>query len=109
MALTQDVIRDAGLTGNVTEGVLIAQTVSGGPAAKAGLRGGTGESTSSIPRGGDIILAIDGRPVRAVQDISNYLDTKKPSDEVTLTILRDGVKQEIKVTLAPWPANTRES
>jgi S1-C subfamily serine protease len=107
-ALTEEIAREIGLPAGTTQGVVVAQVVPDGPAAKAGLRGGSGgENATGVPRGGDIILAVDGRAVRRVQDISDHLDTKSPGESITLTILREGAKQEMKVTLAAWPSNLR--
>ncbi|HEX2037443.1 MAG TPA: trypsin-like peptidase domain-containing protein [Chloroflexota bacterium] len=106
VVLDPQVAADAGLPSDVTQGVLIASVSPDSPAARAGLRAGTpGEGTTpgSQARGGDVILAIDGRQVREVRDISSYLDTKQPGDTVTLTIWRNGSRQDVRATLAPWP------
>lgn len=39
----------------------------------------------------------------SVDDISRYLETKRPGDEVTLTVLRDGTVVQLKATLGAWP------
>jgi len=82
------------------EGVLVQSVIPNSPADKAGIRGGKrlilmGEE--KIALGGDIIIGIDGHPVRRVLDIVQELTKHRPGDEITLTILRDGKK--IKVTL----------
>jgi S1-C subfamily serine protease len=82
-------------------GVYVVNVVANGPAARAGLRPGGGETDAPNP-GGDVILALDGVPVRAIEDITRYLDTKKPGDRVTLTIRREGGERTISVTLAEW-------
>lgn len=109
-AITSDVAQQAGLPASVTQGVLVSQVVPDGPAARAGLRGGTAQASNpaAIPTGGDVILAIDGRTVKQVQDISAYLETKGPSDAVTVTLLRNGQRQDVRVALAAWPLG-RES
>ena len=110
VALDADVARDAGLPANVTEGVLVASVAQDGPAARAGIRGGSaGTGTGSTPgaqaSGGDVLVAVDGQPLKRVQDLSTYLDGKNPGDTVTVTVLRNGNCQDVKVALAPWPAN----
>jgi S1-C subfamily serine protease len=89
------------------EGVYVADVVSNSPAQKAGLRGAVRSSTdrtpAQVPAGGDIVLSVDGRAVKRVEDISSYLDTKRPGDEVTVTIRRNGATQDVKVTLEAWP------
>ncbi|MDI6824433.1 MAG: trypsin-like peptidase domain-containing protein [Bacillota bacterium] len=83
-------------------GVLVTEVMEGSPASGAGLR-----PLSVTPSGrtlvGDIITAVDGRAVASVDDISRYLETKRPGDRVTLTVLRDGVSVQLNVTLAAWP------
>jgi S1-C subfamily serine protease len=108
VALDADVARDAGLPGNVTEGVLLASVAPDSPAARAGLKGGTpgdGTTPGALARGGDVIVAIDGKPIKKVQDLSAFLDAKQPGDTVTVTVLRDGSRQDVRVALAPWPTN----
>src|SRR5439155_5968986 len=62
------------------------QTVlPGHPAEKAGLKAN------------DIILGVDGAPVAFPRDLIDVI-SKKANVPVTLTILRDGVKQDVKIT-----------
>ena len=85
-----------------TTGVYIVQVVPGSPADKAGLRGATEESENphELPRGGDLIVAVDGQPVRDFGDLMYYLMyNKRPGDKVVFTVLRDGKRKEITVTL----------
>ncbi len=88
-------------------GVYVVQVIQDSPAAEAGLKGAStrqgSTSTPQVPKGGDVILAVDGQKVSKVEEISSYLDTKKPGDTVKLTILRNGANQEVTVTLAQWP------
>ena len=88
-------------------GVYVVEVVPGGPAAKAGLRGAQETETPNpheIPPGGDLIVAIDGQPVRHFGDLIRYLTTRvRPGDTVTLTVLREGERLEIPVTLAARP------
>ncbi|MBA3534611.1 MAG: trypsin-like peptidase domain-containing protein [Ardenticatenales bacterium] len=95
---------------NVTTGVLIEEAVPGGPAAHAGIRGGSQEVTvPGIERilitGGDVVVGIDGQPVRRFDDVVNYLDTRSVGDTITLTVIRGGEQMDIPVTLGPRPAS----
>ena len=92
----------------VSQGILVAEVVSGGPAAAAGLRGSTLDSqgTGQASQIGDIITAIDGQTVGSVAALTSYLNGKQPGDQITLTILRDGQQQRVPVTLQAWPAST---
>lgn len=86
----------------VKQGVLVTEATANGPALKAGLRGGRAAQPGDIPTGGDIITAVDGKPVTTVQQVADYINTKKVGDTVKLTILRDGKQQEVTVTLGAW-------
>ncbi len=82
----------------VEKGALILQVVPGGPAAKAGLKGVQHTKGGHIQMG-DVIVALDGKPIKDAQDLRSALDAYKVGDEVTLTIIRDGKEQDVKVTL----------
>ncbi len=88
-------------------GVLVTEVVAQGPAAKAGLIGGSKNKQFNgrpIPTGGDIITAIDGKEVRSFDDVIAYLArSTKVGQQVELTIIRDGNQQKIKVTLSERP------
>ncbi len=88
----------------VRSGVLIFEVVDGGPAALAGLRGGRpGMSPRDAPRGGDIIVAIDGRPVRTFGGLAAHVLSKRIGDTVMLEILRDGRSFPVPVMLGERP------
>jgi 2-alkenal reductase len=86
-------------------GAYVISVVPDGPADEAGLRGGT--TPSDIPglnSGGDLIIAVDGRPVRVFGDLLSYLMTSKsPGDTLSLTIIRDNEQKEVNVTLGKRP------
>jgi serine protease Do len=82
------------------KGFLIEDIISGGPADKAGIRGGykiANINGSDFKLGGDIVVGIDEMVVGTIQDIQSYLDTKKVGDRVQMHVIRDG--QEITVPL----------
>jgi S1-C subfamily serine protease len=82
------------------KGFLIEDIISGGPADKAGIRGGykiANMNGSDFKLGGDIVVGIDEMVVGTIQDIQSYLDTKKVGDRVQIHVIRDG--QEITVPL----------
>jgi len=80
------------------EGVLILRVTPGSPAAAVGLRGVQFAADGSMVPG-DIIVAIDGRPVESVARLLARLDDHQVGDGVRLTILRDARKVEVVVTL----------
>ena len=61
--------------------------LSGGPAAKAGLRGG------------DVIISIDGKEIYSPEELIVSIRAKNVGDRVTLGFLRDGVKKTVTLTL----------
>ncbi len=83
-------------------GALIRAITAGSPAAKAGLRA----STSSSGEGGDLIVALDGKPVTSPDDVINIVTTRKPGDQVTVAVIRDGRRESINVVLGTRPATT---
>ena len=96
---------------NVTEGVYVVDTVQGAPAAEA-LRGAT-ESTivngQRIPVGGDVIVAIGNQSVGSREDLLSYLFTEtRPGESVQLTIVRDGERQTVTVTLTERPDRNQQ-
>lgn len=89
-----------------TNGVYV-HDVAEGSAASSALQGTTEfvvVNQTRIPVGGDVILGIDGQPVNSGEDLSTYLVTEsRPGEEVTLTILRDGEREEVTVTVGERP------
>ncbi len=77
-----------------TSGVVISTVVADGPAAKAGVQVN------------DVVTAMDGKSVKAVQDLQTYVNTKSVGNAVTLTIVRGTATQSIAVTLGERPAAT---
>ena len=86
-------------------GALVAEVISGSPADKAGLRGGTREVIGiNTLLGGDVIIGIDDEPVREFDDLLSFLSRKgEVGKEVTLTIIRDGKQQTLPLTLDARP------
>jgi S1-C subfamily serine protease len=91
---------------DTTFGGLLAEVVPGGPAEKAGLEGGDKEvkfQAGKYSTGGDVILEVDGQQVILPDDLGRLVASKRPGEKVTLTVLRDGEKKQIEVTLGKRP------
>jgi S1-C subfamily serine protease len=90
---------------NITYGWLITSIISNSPAATAGLKGGTHDATiegTTIPIGGDIILAMNGTGIINGDALSTYLEEHtQPYDTLILTIARElnGAPTLMNVTL----------
>ncbi len=91
----------------VDYGVLISEVQPGMAADKAGLQGGDREVEvmgRTIQAGGDIIIAIDGQRLQTFDDLIAYLvSSTEVGQEVVLTIMRDGERMEVPVTLGERP------
>jgi S1-C subfamily serine protease len=90
-----------------TSGAWIQALVGDGPAAKAGLRAGTGEVRFQAQRfatGGDVIVAVAGRPIREPEDVSTALAPLRPGQRVKISYVRDGRERSVEVQLADRPS-----
>jgi len=86
----------------VKQGLLIERVVTGGPAAKAGLHGGSSPVTDGLRRymtGGDLIVSVDGKAVATQLDLNLALNRKRPGDTIQLGIYRGKQKMDVTVTL----------
>ena len=72
---------------NFETGIYVAQITKSGPASKTELKEA------------DIITNIDGKELNTMNDLREYIYTKKPNDEVNLKINRGKIKREIVVKL----------
>ena len=83
-------------------GMLIEQTVPGGAAQLAGLRGGSEQAllgNMQILLGGDLIVAIDGQPIKSAEDISDLMDKHQVGDPVTVTFYRGKRRMTVRMNL----------
>ena len=71
------------------KGLVIEKVLPGSPAEKAGL----------LP--GDQLISVEGKEVTNVKDIHKVLEEKGWGKEITFTIMREGIRKEISVTLPP--------
>jgi S1-C subfamily serine protease len=105
-AVNPEIAQVMGLTPD-TKGFLVIEIIAGGPADKAGIRGGykiDNVNGREIALGGDIISRIDNRTVTTLENILNYLSNeKKAGDTVQLGILRDGLSSQVNVKLGEIP------
>lgn len=79
----------------VQEGALVEDLTPGGGADKAGIKVG------------DIVTAVDGTPIHSMNDLILQVRRHKAGDVVTLSILRDGKVESVKVTVGNRPAGAQ--
>ena len=87
-------------------GLMIEGIEAGSPADTAGLRGPNRTVIVGMYRlgiGGDLITAIDGKPVEAQDALRRALDLKHPGDSMALTVFRNGRSVKIVVPLGSAP------
>ncbi len=81
------------------KGVAVLGVVPGSPAAAAKIqpfrRGRRGEIIA-----GDIITAVDGKPVASLDDVLEVLEARQPGDTIAVTLLRAGKTLELRIRLA---------
>jgi S1-C subfamily serine protease len=106
--ISPDLIKAVGLPTNY-KGVIVGSIQPGSPAEKAGLKGLT-QDDNGATHTGDIITAIDGRPVRQIDDIINYIESQKSvGDNIKLTVNRDGQTMDLTATLQARPQTSSSS
>jgi S1-C subfamily serine protease len=82
----------------VDRGAVILKVLPDSPASEAGLQGTRRDRQGRIHLG-DVIVGFNGTPINNVDDLYAALEHHQAGDTVTLTVLRDGERQDVKVTL----------
>ena len=93
------------------DGALVVDVVGGAPADDAGIEPGD-ERTSfqgqdDIPRGGDVIVAVNGTELRGQDDLADVISRHGPGDEVELEVVRGDDRRTVTVELARRPRRAR--
>ncbi|MEA2389212.1 MAG: hypothetical protein QOG41_1985 [Thermoleophilaceae bacterium] len=99
--VTPQVARDLNLPAQ--HGALVQDVTNGSPAEKAGLKAGKTDTSSGLVAGGDLIVGVDGKPIREPQDIATAIATKKPGERVEIRFYRGGKIETRTLTLAERP------
>ena len=85
-------------------GVYVASVVPGGPVDQGGLKGDSATQNQQLRGDGDLIVAIDGHSVQVFSQLMSYLvNSTRPGQVITLSILRGGKPMDLKVTLGTRP------
>jgi S1-C subfamily serine protease len=100
--LTADIAKREKLD-RTQKGVIIDTIVRSSPADLAGLNG-SNINQYGEKRGGDIITALDGKPILKMEDLISYLELNKAvNDNATLSVYRDGEIIDKQITLKSRP------
>jgi S1-C subfamily serine protease len=90
----------------VDHGALLQSVVSGGPGDKAGLRSGDGSlrfQAQLYRPGGDLVTAVDGKPIQTQADLGELIGVHDPGDKIKLTVYRGSKRRTVEVTLGTRP------
>ena len=90
--LSQDLAQSLGLAG--TNGAVVGSTITGSPAAQAGLQQG------------DVIVAYDRTPIEDYRHVQRLVAETRVGKSVTLQIVRKKQKMDVAVTIAELPDET---
>ena len=88
------------------QGIVVQEVQPGSAAARAGIQGSDFQvmyQGQPIPAGGDVITAVDGKPVTTTAELQNDILNRNKGETVTLTIVRGGQEQQVEVKLAQVP------
>jgi S1-C subfamily serine protease len=99
-AIGPDLASQIGLA--VDSGILIQKVIPGGAAERAGLHGGNEQAyvgNTPILLGGDLIVAMDGKPVSDPQEISAIMDKHQAGDTISITFYRGRKQITLKLIL----------
>lgn len=89
--VTKDIADSLGL--KKTQGALVAEPQSGGPAQKAGIKAG------------DVITAVNGEEVKDARDLAKKIGAMQPKQNVKLTVLSGGSEKTVSLSLGTLPSD----
>ena len=90
----------------VKSGALLQTVDAGGPAAKAGLKGGDIQAQvggTPVALGGDIVTKVDGHSITSATDLQSLISHHKPGDKVKIEYVRNRRTHTTEVTLTTRP------
>jgi Do/DeqQ family serine protease len=88
-SVTADIAKSLGMAS--AQGALVSQVVDGSPAQKAGIKAG------------DVITAVNARPVKSTTDLRNSVGLLRIGDKVEVVLLREGKPLKVTAVIADTP------
>jgi S1-C subfamily serine protease len=91
---------------DVRNGAFVQEIESNSPAEKAGLHAGDHDIAFQAQRitvGGDVIVAVDGRPLTRTEDLADRISSLSTGDDVSLDVVRAGKHRTVHVRLGQRP------
>jgi S1-C subfamily serine protease len=99
--VTEQLAQDLNLP--VDQGALVQEVAPGGPADKAGLRGGRTAIAEGLKVGGDVIVKVDGKDVEQSADVADAILDREPGDTVAIEYFRGDERKTVEVELGKRP------
>jgi S1-C subfamily serine protease len=89
-----------------SDGVLVTCVAHDGPADKAGLHGGRTGTSTGIEAGGDLIVEVDGKRIKAPDEVSAAIDEHKPGESIQVVYYRGNHRKTVSVKLGERPSDS---
>jgi len=103
--LTPTLARHLGYS--VSRGAMVGEVRGGSPADHAGLEGGNEEQSFNgldITAGGDVIVAVNGQPVRSADQVVRDVSSRLPGETIRLTVVRGDTRKTLSAKLGARPS-----
>lgn len=78
------------------QGVLVSERMPRSPAEKAGIQQG------------DLLVQLDGSPLKSVQGLRNKVAQTTPGTQSSLQLIRDGEEMNVRVTIGELPSDSKK-
>jgi 2-alkenal reductase len=90
----------------VSRGAMVSEVRGGSPAEQAGVEGGDDEQSVNgldVTTGGDVIVAVNGHPVRSADQVVRDIGWRLPGETIRLTVVRGQERKTLIAKLGARP------
>jgi S1-C subfamily serine protease len=104
--LTPTLARHLGYS--VSRGAMVGEVRSGSPADHAGVEGGNDDESFNgldVTAGGDVIVAVNGVPVRSADEVVRAVGSRLPGETIRLTVVRGDTRKTLSAKLGARPSS----